>query len=164
MKTFQTTTEHVTRGQLRSEPLKVIGHLAPTSVVAGTHLDDALRTMQANNGEPIFVTDGGRLVGILTERDVLLKVLGQQIAPGALVDAYMTRHPDCLTLDSTVGEALQLMDRGGYRTIPLVGHDGAVEGFVRQLDILEYVAEAFPQEILNLPPRPHQVMDQAEGA
>jgi len=41
---------------------------------------------------------------------------------------------------------------------------GAPTGLLRQQDIVEYVAEAFPQEILNLPPRPHQVMEEQEGA
>lgn len=56
-----------------------------------------------------------------------------------------------------------MMERGGYRTIPLVDAHGRPDGVLRQQDILAFVAEAFPQEILNLPPRPHQVMDQAEG-
>ena len=36
-------------------------------------------------------------------------------------------------------------------------------GEIKIPDILEFVAEAFPQEILNLPPRPHQVMSEADG-
>ena len=163
IKTALNKTEHQTRGQLRSEPLKVLGHLDPVSVVAGALLSDALRTMQGNHGDPVLVTDGDRLVGVLTERDVLMKVLGHETDAAARVDDFMTRDPDRLTLDSTVGEALHLMDHGGYRTIPLVGADGSVQGVLRQQDTLGYVAEAFPQEILNLPPRPHQVMARPEG-
>lgn len=120
--------------------------------------------MRANGGEPLLITQGRRLAGILTERDVLLKVLGRELGPATLVDDVMTANPDTLSLDSTVGEALEHMDRGGFRTVPLVNGDGAVEGLLRQQDILAYVAEAFPQEILNLPPRPHQVAEDAEGA
>jgi len=36
-------------------------------------------------------------------------------------------------------------------------------GVVRPQDILKYLAEAFPEELLNLPPRPHQQMEQPEG-
>ena len=35
---------------------------------------------------------------------------------------------------------------------------------VRQQDILKYLAEAFPEELLNFPPRPHQRMKESEGA
>jgi CBS domain-containing protein len=163
IKTPLSTTEHQTRGQLRTEPLKSLGHLDPPTIPAGTALDEALRQMQANDGEPLLVTDGERLVGVLTERDVLMKILGRDVDPAATVDDFMSRGPQTLTLDSTVGEALHLMESGGFRTIPLIDGDGAVEGLLRQQDILEYVAEAFPQEILNLPPRPHQVMETEEG-
>jgi CBS domain-containing protein len=62
------------------------------------------------------------------------------------------------------GEALALTDRGGYRHVPLVDGQGRPLGVLRQQDILAYLAEAFPEEILNLPPRPHQRMPGAEGA
>jgi hypothetical protein len=55
------------------------------------------------------------------------------------------------------------MVRHGDRMIALVDGDGRLVGVVRQGDVLAFVAEAFPQEILNLPPRPGQVMDQPEG-
>ena len=102
--------------------------------------------------------------GIITERDILMKILGRDIQPGEPVDTFMRRDPDTLTLDHTVGDALHLMDNGRYRTLPLVDADGVIEGILRQQDILEYVAEAFPQEILNLPPRPHQIAEEPEGA
>jgi len=120
--------------------------------------------MRDCHGEPILVTSGGRLAGVLTERDVLMKVLGHELDPGTTkVDRVMTADPDALSLDSTVGEALEHMDRGGFRTVPLVDDAHAITGILRQEDIVAFVAEAFPQEILNLPPRPHQVMDE-EGA
>ena len=56
------------------------------------------------------------------------------------------------------------MEQGQFRNVPLVESDGTVVGLLRQQDLLEYVAEAFPQEILNLPPRPHQTMEEPEGA
>lgn len=119
--------------------------------------------MRANGGEPVLITNGTRLVGVLTERDVLLKVLGSDAPLDGPVDAVMTPQPDALSLESTVGEALEHMEHGGFRTVPLVDQVGAVEGLLRQQDILAYVAEAFPQEILNLPPRPHQVAKKPEG-
>nr|MBA3797009.1 CBS domain-containing protein [Chloroflexota bacterium] len=114
--------------------------------------------------EPILIADGQRLLGVLTERDVLLKILGREGILDEPVDHVMTRDPQTLTADSTVGEALELMESGRYRTVPLVDETGAPAGLLRQQDIVEYVAEAFPQEILNLPPRPHQVMEEQEGA
>lgn len=157
------TTEALTRRELRTEKLKALGHRTPVSVTPGSSIADAVAVMQQNGGEAVLVCDGTRLLGILTERDVLLKVLARGVDGDAEVDRFMTAHPDTLTAESTVEEALQMMERGGYRTIPLVDPEGRPDGVLRQQDILAFVAEAFPQEILNLPPRPHQVMEQPEG-
>ncbi len=48
--------------------------------------------------------------------------------------------------------------------LPLVDGAGNLVALLRQQDVLEFVAEAFPEEILNLPPRPHQLMEEPEGA
>lgn len=120
--------------------------------------------MQQAKGDCLLVCQEHRLVGIITERDVLMKVLGKDVDLESEVDAFMTSDPDTLTLEDTVGAALEMMDRGGYRNVPLLGKDGEVTGLLRSQDVLEYVAEAFPEEVLNLPPRPHQKMEEPEGA
>ena len=56
------------------------------------------------------------------------------------------------------------MSTGVYRNVPIVDDDGRVVGIVRQVDVLKYLSEAFPEELLNLPPRPHQRMKESEGA
>ena len=76
----------------------------------------------------------------------------------------MTTDPRTLDLDQTIGDAIDLMQTGRYRNVPLVDGDGQLVGVVRQQDIIKYLAEAFPEELLNLPPRPHQRMEQPEGA
>lgn len=158
------TTERISRAHLRTERIKVLGHRDPVTVPAGTTLADAIGAMQESGGEPILITESGRLAGVITERDVLMKVLGGDSDLAGPVDAVMTPDPHTLTSEATVHDALEMMDRGGYRTIPLMDGNGSLEGLLRQQDILGYVAEAFPQEILNLPPRPHQVMEEQEGA
>ena len=45
----------------------------------------------------------------------------------------------------------------------LIDDDAVLVGVVRPVDVLKFMAEAFPEELLNLPPRPHQRMEQAEG-
>lgn len=157
------TTEALSRRELRSEKLKALGHRDPVTVAPGTSIGAAVAVMQQNGGEAVLICEGGRLLGILTERDVLLKVLARGVDTDSEVDRFMTARPDTLTAESTVEDALTLMERGGFRTIPLLDPEGRPDGVLRQQDILAFVAEAFPQEILNLPPRPHQVMDQPEG-
>ena len=76
----------------------------------------------------------------------------------------MTTEPRTLALDQTIGDAIELMETGRYRNIPLVDEDGQLAGVVRQSDIIKYLAESFPESLLNLPPRPHQRMKESEGA
>lgn len=56
------------------------------------------------------------------------------------------------------------METGLYRNVPIVDDSGIVQGIVRPQDVLRYLAESFPEEVLNLPPRPHQKMKESEGA
>jgi CBS domain-containing protein len=149
---------------LRREAIRVVMRGEALTVPAGTTLAAGIAALQAARSECLLVTEDDVLVGILTERDILYKVLGREVDLHSPVDAFMTPRPDTLTPDDTVGEALALTDRGGYRHVPLVDGRGRPVALLRQQDVLAYLAEAFPEEILNLPPRPHQRMRGADGA
>lgn len=133
-------------------------------VPTGTPLRDALVQMRERSGEPILIADGRRLAGILTERDVLTRILGKAVDENRPVDQYMTTTPHTIAADATLIQAMQAMEQGHFRNLPLVDENGNVVGLLRQQDLLGYIAEAFPQEILNLPPRPHQQIEEQEGA
>jgi CBS domain-containing protein len=163
-KSLGNTTATVSRMELRTERVRVLARPDPRMIDTGTPLRDALTAMQQGHGDTLLVCDGRRLAGILTERDVLHRVIGRDADLDRPVDEFMTADPDTLGAGATLFEALTMMERGGYRNLPLVDEDGDIVGLLRQQDLLEYVAEAFPQEILNLPPRPHQTMEEPEGA
>jgi CBS domain-containing protein len=111
------------------------------------------------------VTDEeGRLVGILTERDIFGQLVGTGVDLDQPVETYMNAHPHTLQLEGTVGEAIELMRTGRFRNVPIIAADGMLLGIVRQADILKFLAEAFPEELLNLPPRPHVALAKSEGA
>jgi CBS domain-containing protein len=163
-KSLGNTTATVSRMELRTERVRVLARPDPRMIDMGTPLRDALTAMQQGHGDTLLVCDGRRLAGILTERDVLHRVIGRDADLDRPVDEFMTADPDTLGAGATLFEALTMMERGGYRNLPLVDEDGDIVALLRQQDLLEYVAEAFPQEILNLPPRPHQTMEEPEGA
>jgi CBS domain-containing protein len=164
MKSLSDTAATISARELRSERISNVARRQAVIVDSGTTIGETLQLMRGAGGEPAVVCDEGRVTGILTERDVLMKVLGHDVDLSSPVDELMTRDPDVLPSDAPMAEALQLMERGGYRTVPLVNGHGRVAGVLRQQDIIEYVAEAFPQEILNLPPRPHQLLEEPDGA
>jgi CBS-domain-containing membrane protein len=79
------------------------------------------------------------------------------------VERLMTTHPKTLDLDDTIRDAIILMQTGRYRNVPVVDESGHLIAVVRQSDIIKYLAESFPEELLNLPPRLHQRMKAPEG-
>jgi CBS domain-containing protein len=153
---------------LVDERLQVIGRREPVTVAPGTSLADCLAAIRrTGTGDSVFVVDaGGRLRGVLTERDIFGRLVGGDVAAIDLsqpVETLMTTRPHHLHLDETVRAAIELMQTGRYRNVPLLDDDSVLQGVVRPQDILKYLAEAFPEELLNLPPRPHQLMDRPEG-
>ena len=153
-----------TARSLHAEKVTALAQREPLLVEAGTTVSATIQRMRAARGEPALIVQDGRLVGIFTERDVLLKVLGRDVPADAPVDRVMKPRPETLTEDATLGQAAHLMDRGRFRHVPIVDAEGRPVLTLRQQDILAYIAEAFPEEILNLPPRPHQRLEEPEGA
>ena len=148
------------------ERLRVLSRRQPVTVLPGTSLADCVRAIQhTGTGDSVFVCDaGGTLVGVLTERDVFGKIVGGSVDLSRPVESLMTSDPHTLDLDQTILDAILLMQTGRYRNVPVVDEAGQLVGVVRQSDIIKYLAESFPEELLNLPPRPHQRMKQPEGA
>jgi CBS domain-containing protein len=154
---------------LAAEPLTVVSRREPVAVAPGTSIASCLDAIRrTGTGDSVFVTDpDGRLRGVLTERDVFGRLVGDDVAGSVRLDApvedLMTVEPRTLRPSQSVGDALSLMQSGRYRNVPVVDDDMRLVGVVRQVDILRFLAESFPEELLNLPPRPHQRMEQAEG-
>ena len=154
---------------LVAEPLSVVGRRQAVIVAPGSSIAHCLRAIQeTGTGDSVFVTDDqGRLAGVLTERDVFAQLVGDDVASSvdlaAPVETYMTTDPRTLRPEQSVRDALELMQSGRYRNVPVVDDERRLVGVVRQVDLLKYLAESFPEELLNLPPRPHQRMEQAEG-
>jgi CBS domain-containing protein len=150
---------------LTEERLRVLTRRQPVTVSPGTPLAECIRAIQrTGTGDSVFVCDGeGRLTGVLTERDIFGRLVGGQVDLALPVERLMTTEPRTLDLDDTIRDAIVLMRTGRYRNVPMVDESGRLVGVVRQADIIKYLAESFPEELLNLPPRPHQRMRAAEG-
>lgn len=151
---------------LAEERLRVLSRRQPVTVLPGTSLAECVRAIQrTGTGDSVFVCDpSGRLVGVLTERDIFARILGGSVDLSQPVERLMTAEPRTLDLDNTIRDAIVLMQTGRYRNVPMVDATGHLVGVVRQSDIIKYLAESFPEELLNLPPRPHQRMKEPEGA
>ncbi len=151
---------------LLDEPIKVLQRRDPVRVAPGTSLAMCIVAIQGTGtGDSVVVADAnGRLLGVLTERDIVSQLVGTDEELDRPVEALMNAEPHTLHLDHPIAAAVALMETGRYRNVPIVDDDGILQGIVRPQDVLRYLAEAFPEEVLNLPPRPHQQMKESEGA
>jgi CBS domain-containing protein len=101
----------------------------------------------------VLVTQGDRLVGILTERDVLKKVVGK-FELDNLVERFMTKNPETVRMDDGIAYALHKMHIGGYRHIPVIDNEGRPVGVISVRDLLKFIVSLFPAAVLNVPPEP----------
>ena len=93
-------------------------------------LGEVAERMTAVNVGAVAVKDSGRLIGILTERD-LLKAMGARVhSSEARVRQWMTGDPITATADTDVEEAARVMLEHGFRHLPVLDDDGRVIGIV----------------------------------
>ena len=96
------------------DPLSAL-ELQPLSVVEkGTTIKQAVELMKKNEVGCVLVTENGKLVGILTERDLIRRVMGHGLDHSVeTTGSHMTRNPEYLRLEDSVAHALNHMyDRG----------------------------------------------------
>ncbi|MCY4393390.1 MAG: CBS domain-containing protein [Chloroflexi bacterium] len=139
-------------------PLAEPVFLPPTATVR-----TAVRRMHSGARSCVLAVEEDKLLGIFTERDVLTRCMSADFDWEQPLDPdLLTRNPVTISATTSVGDAIALMQRYNYRTLPVMDDD-AVVGLVRLGELLQHFAESFPEEVLNLPPRPHQVVAKREG-
>ncbi|OAY64719.1 CBS domain-containing protein CBSCBSPB3 [Ananas comosus] len=105
----------------------------------------ATKKMRDNRINSVIVMTGSAVQGILTSKDVLMRVVAQHLSPElTLVEKVMTPNPECATLDTTILEALHIMHDGKFLHIPVLDRDGNITAC---LDVLQITHAA-----LSMPP------------
>jgi CBS domain-containing protein len=142
---------------LLREPLTVLHHRTPLLFSPKDSASEAMRAMQGEHRGCVLVSEDAssqsRLLGIFTERDVLNRVIDGGRNPAHLsLGEIMTADPECLRVDASIAWALNKMEVGGFRHVPVVDEAGRPQLVVSVRDIVAYLVAAFPEEILNLPP------------
>src|SRR5437870_10284953 len=89
------------------------------TVEPSTALTDAARQMDGRRVGAVLVFSGGRLAGILTERDVLRAVAAGNVESASVGD-WMTRDPETVEPAEPAGQAAAIMIHGGFRHLPVL--------------------------------------------
>lgn len=96
---------------------------------------------KANCGSVLIVDTPGTLLGILTERDLMTRVLAKALDPIVTpVSDVMTRDPHCVAPDMLVSDAVLIMIERGFRHLPVISSSGKILGVFS-------VRDALPREI-----------------
>ena len=95
------------------------------SVAPGETITEVAQRMVERNVGAVLVLDGGRPVGIMTERD-LMRAVARGLHGDAVVAEYMTKDPETIAPDDTTQHAAVLMIHGGFRHLPVVEGDDVV--------------------------------------
>ena len=100
-------------------------------------LGQAAEAMVERGVGSAVVSDFGRLIGILTERDLLRAVAGRVHSSEARVREWMTAEPITASASTELKEAAQTMLEQGFRHLPVVEEDRAI-GIVSIRDVVEW--------------------------
>ncbi|MEQ8789240.1 MAG: CBS domain-containing protein [Pirellulaceae bacterium] len=104
----------------------------------------AERMHSRNVGSLIVISKGREPIGILTDRDVTVKVVARGRDPlTTYVDEVMGERPKCVREDASIESALAVMRSGPFRRVPVVADDGKLVGLVTLDDVLDLLAEEF---------------------
>jgi CBS domain-containing protein len=94
----------------------------------------------------VVVVDAHRPVGILTDRDLTVRVLAAGLDPGTTrVSEVMTPSPTTVREDATIVDAVGAMRAGRFRRLPVIRSDGRLVGILTLDDVLAMAADELAQ-------------------
>jgi CBS domain-containing protein len=137
---------------------------APRQVTPSQTVAEAVALMRRERVGCLLVCEGARVVGIFTERDLMKRVLAAGQPLTLPIADCMTPNPVVVHPKEPIGVAVQRMEEGGYRHLPVVDEAGRPVGVLSVKRIVHYLVEHFPGTIYNLPPDPGAFHQEREGA
>lgn len=126
--------------KLMESPVSILAPRGAITLRPTATVGEAMGVMLREDIGALLVVDAeGRLLGIFSERDLLLKVAGLHDAFTELpVAQFMTTHPETVTALDTLAFAIHKMDVGGYRHLPIV-HDDRPVGVISVRDVVRHI-------------------------
>ncbi len=92
---------------------------------------------RANCGSVLVIDSSNQLLGILTERDLMTRVVAKALDPArTAIIKVMTPHPRCVAPEMRVSDAVLIMIERGFRHLPVVTEGGKILGVFSARDAL----------------------------
>jgi CBS domain-containing protein len=121
----------------------------PTTVTPDTPATEAARIMKSEDTGIVPIVDGDRLVGVITDRDLTLKIIAEGRSPDTRVSELASK--DLVTVDpqQSLEEAARLMAEHQVRRLPVVEEDGRLVGILSQKDLAEAGHDTLTGEVVE---------------
>lgn len=130
---------------IETHSISVLCPREPVCVAPETSVREVIIQMAEANVGCVLVEENGSLLGVFSERDLLNKVLGDETRLDRPVTEFMTASPAVVTKRDSIGYALQTMDLGGYRHLPIVNASHIAVGLLSTRDILRFLCVKYAQ-------------------
>ena len=128
-----------------------IAKVPPPGVSADARVLDAVSTMKEAKMGACVVFENKKLVGIFSERDLMLRVVAAGLDPDKTpVREVMTTKLEILTTQADSSEALELLVSRHIRHLPILDEDGSVAGLLSVRDLLRHHAEELVDQLNSL--------------
>ena len=140
--------------EMLETPLSELKRAPAVTVSPEATVTAAAEAMRRKKVSAVLVKKGKKVVGIFTERDLVSRAMAAKSWGRAPVKKFMTPSPETLRPGDPVAYALNKMSVGRFRHVPLVKKDGTPAGVLSIRDVIDFIVELCPEEVLNLPSEP----------
>jgi CBS domain-containing protein len=143
-------------------------NLAPgLTVKEDRPLREVVEAMKEKKAGSVVVMSAGngtdKVMGIFTERDLLNRVINEPVNWNDPIRKFCTTSPTMMKADEPLRKAVYMMRKKNILHVPIFENDGALLGVLSVRNVIRLLAEHFPTEVMNLPPRLNQTMPTPEG-
>jgi len=112
-----------------------------STIDSGSSATEASKIMSVNKVGYLIVLERGKPVGIVTERDLVLKVMAKESNPKEVkISGFMSSPLITIDPDSHIEEAVEIMKKHGFRRLPVVKNN-IIYGIFTAKDLVEHYEE-----------------------
>jgi CBS domain-containing protein len=121
----------------------------PTTVEPSTTVQEAARTMKSEDVGSLPIVEGDRLVGVVTDRDLAIRILAEGKGLDTTVGEIASK--DVVTVDpqQSIEEAGRLMAQHQIRRLPVTEEDGKLVGILAQADVAQSGHDSLTGEVVQ---------------